>query len=237
MKKERVTINQIIAGALLKFGKLDSVDISLLIDSISNVCEVVNDTEPGEEYFLMADGSVILNYEYINRMHSAINNTRLERIQGDIVKKYLDNLVLEEFVLRKIKLLGLGCVPKDDIIHSFSVNQIYALCGLHQDRCVGDYCHKDSVYGDYEAIMLTKRGELYLFLSDNKRAVESFVKRLKINGYNELLLDAFLITQDLQQDAKDILKLDRFVDFCDEYGKTTKTSGYSRVRIPKKTII
>ena len=76
-----------------------------------------------------------------------------------------------------------------------------------------------------------------MFLSDNKRAVESFVKRLKINGYNELLLDAFLITQDLQQDAKDILKLDRFVDFCDEYGKTTKTSGYSRVRIPKKTII
>ena len=43
MKIEKVTINQIFAGALLKFGCLDSVDMTLLMGDIQNICEVSDD--------------------------------------------------------------------------------------------------------------------------------------------------------------------------------------------------
>lgn len=241
MKKVRVMFNQLIAGALLKFGKLDSVDITLLMQGISSIAEVVNnDSERINEYFVMGNGSVILNDCYINKIYKKLNNTFLERMQGDFVKRYMDNLDIEEFVLRKIKLLNNGCVPKDDLIHTFSISQINTMVSLYEKGYIIDYWQEECIYDDYQAIELTKRGEVYLFLRDNKKKIDQFARLLRDNGYDEVLIQAFLITQDLERRPIDILTIDNFIAFCNEFDRCPYVSGdrkgCSRVRVPDNKI-
>lgn len=235
MTKEKATFNQLVSGAILKFGKVDSIDVTLLMYGINKESFVVSDeSELESDYFVMADSSLMLDEGYTRNANMMINNTLLERTQGDIVKRYLNNLNIEEFVLRKIKLLGVGCVTADDLINSFSIVQINILKGLYKKGYIMNYVQKDSEYGDYEAIKLTKRGELYLFLIDNKNDVEKFVRKLKANGYNALLVEAYLITQELSRSSLELLTLEKFLNFCDEYGIDPRKNKYSRTRCSQK---
>lgn len=235
MTKEKATFNQLVSGAVLKFGKVDSVDVTLLMYGINEESFIVSsECELESDYFVMADGSLMLDEGYTRNVNMMINNSLLERKQGDVVKRYLNNLNIEEFVLRKIKFLGDGCVTTDDLINSFSIVQINALKGLYKERYIMNYIHKDSEYGDYEAIKLTKRGELYLFLIDYKSEVEEFVRMLKAKGYNSLLLEAYLITQKLSRSSLEILTLENFLNFCDEYGFDPRMNKYSKIKVPKK---
>lgn len=230
MKKKKVTFNELIAGALLKFGKVDSVDITLLMNGISSVADVVNnDRDCMENYFIVSDGSVLLNDSYIKRMYKGINNVSLERMQGSVVKECLDNLDIEIFTLRKVGLLKNGLAPRDDVIHVFSVLQLYALKKLYQEGYVMDYWQDDSIYDDYLAITLTKRGMLQLFLLDNKKAIDRFASMLSNKSYNALLIQAFLITQNLDKHPVDILTLDNFMKFCNEFDLCPYASGEEQV--------
>lgn len=240
MEKAKVTFNQLIAGALLKFGKIDSADMTLLMYGINDSLELVdNEFECLDEYFVMADGSIMLNNSYVEKINKNINNNLLERMQGNAVKEYLDNLDMNVFVLRKIKLLGLGCVPKDDIIHCFSVKQIHVIAELYNKGYIIDYWHEECIYDDYQAIKLTKRGELEIFLVDNQKEITKFSRLLKKHGYDILLIQSFLITQDLEKSPLDILTIQKFMAFCNEfdrcpYAQTQEIKGYSKKKATSK---
>ena len=238
MKKELITFEELAVLSFLKFAKLDEIDMTLLIKSISSIADI-EIKDDSSEYFITKDGNVILEKSYIEKFNKNVDIELFENISGYAVQKYIGNINMREFVLRKIKLLGPGCVVKDDISNSFSIVQIRAINKLYQEKYIMDYWHKDDIYGDYEAIKLTKRGELELFLIDNQQEVSTFAKLLSHNGYNSLLIEPFLITQDLGKKSVEVLTLDNFIEFYNEYDVNPyidnfRQSNYSRKKVPEK---
>ena len=78
MKKEKITFDQLAAGALLKFGKLESTDMSLLIKEISKFADVELPEDINfEKYILMSDGSILLNEKYVYNFFHIIHQVLL----------------------------------------------------------------------------------------------------------------------------------------------------------------
>lgn len=237
MKKETITFDELAALSFLKFVKLDENDMTLLIRSIKDIANI-EIKDDSDEYFITSNGNVILEKSYIEKFNRNVDIELFENTSGYVTQSHILNLDMQEFVLRKIKLLGPGCVVKDDIFNSFSLIQVRAINKLYQERYIMDCCHKDEVYGDYQAIKLTKRGELRLFLIDNQQEISKFTQFLNENRYNSTLIESFLITQDLEKNPKEILTLDNFIIFCNEfdlnpYIENSKQTTYRRVRVPE----
>lgn len=238
MTKEKIKFDQLAVLSFLKFTKLDGVDMTILKKGMSEIVDV-EISDDNDNYFLMPDGTIILEPSYIDTFYKNVDSELFESVLGSKTYKYLDNINMLEFILRKIKLLGLGCVVKDELSDNFSSIQIRFLNLLYKEKYIMNYTHKDDTYGDYQAIKLTKRGELYLFLIDNKEEITQFSELLRNNGYNEILIEAFLITQDLELPAKDILTLDNFINFGATFDINLNIDhnekvGYSRIRTPLK---
>lgn len=238
MEKEKVKVEQLVAGLLLKFGKLDEFDLSLLIKDINKVffeeAYVELDYE-SENYYVMSDGTIILNPSYIKQVYKNINNNLLERTQGSVVKKCLDNLDIANFVLRKIKLMGSGCVVVDDLNSNFSVSQIGVMTNLYADDFIVDYVHKDVLYGDYSAIKLTQKGEVSCFLSTYSDEVAEFARILERFRYDSALIPEFLMTQNLSKPVQEILMSTKFLTYCCNCGKSPYIEGmdpYVKKRVP-----
>lgn len=228
MKKAIVTYNQLAAGALLKFGKLDSVDMSVLIEQISKDVEFVNNDS--NNYFVIRNNNVELDSKYFEGVPQEIIGGFLMRIQGDLVKQYFNNFEVMELVLRKIKLLN----NKRCIVDNFGASQLRALYWLYHERCI---CGK-GIEKDF-TMELTKRGELYLFLIDNRKYVEQFLELLKANELSDLLFDAYLMSCDLNSNVEDIFRLDRYMEFCltpyeQPLDLTEREYSYKKVKIPTK---
>lgn len=236
MKKEKITFEQLSVLSFLKFARLDGYDMTLLMNELSDIAEVELD-DATDDYFLMADGTIMLSESYVERIYKNVDSELFDSIQVMSIHKYLDNIDMLGFVLRKIKLLGEGFVIKDDVVNNFSGSQINAINQMYQKGYIMDYWEEDAIYDDYQAIKLTKRGELYLFLDDNQKEINDFMVLLREKGYDENLLQAFLITQDLERRPGEILTLSNFLDFCNEYDRCpyasdNKNSGYRRVLKP-----
>ena len=84
-----------------------------------------------------------------------------------MLDRYFKNMDMDMFVLRKIKLLGDRCVLRDDLIHNFSVVQLYSLWNLYNNGYVEDYLLEDSEYGDYKVVRISKLVFLKLFMDEN----------------------------------------------------------------------
>lgn len=236
MKKQIISFHQLAALSFLKFGKLDGIDMTLIMRECSDIV-TVELLDESDDYFLMNNGRIMLEENYIKRFNKNVDKGLFEEISWNIIQKYLDNIDMYGFVLRKIKMLNPCCADDDEILKNFCLLQIKILKKLYQDGYVMDYLMNDSVYGDYEVIKSTKRGELYLFLVEYKNDVDNFRMLLRDNGYNTVLIDAFLITQDLSMDIGEILTLDNFVSFYGEYDVNSYLadvckSGYKKVKVP-----
>lgn len=229
--KKKVTLEQLMAGALLKFGKIDSVDMVLLMGGIFNTCELVDDKS---NYFTLVNGTVVLNEDYVNKFYQVDNDILLEKLQGSIIKEYMDSLDVLEFVLRKIKLYGNGGINLDNIKNIFSEKQLDIIDELYEKGYIINYFYEESIYDDYMSVKFTKKAEVYLFMKDNNNIINEFINYLKKSGYNYLLLEDFLISQDLDINIKNILTVENFLLFCSTYdrdGYYVQRENYSRARL------
>ena len=237
MNKQLITFDQLAALSFFRFGKLDGVDMTLLIKGTRDIVEVELRDET-DDYFIMTDGMIMLEKSYIQRFNKNVDRELFDGIPGSAIQKYLDNIDIVEFVLRKIKLLYPCCVSEDELGNNFSSLQMRIMKKLYQEGYIMKYLQDDPVYDDYQAVKLTKRGELYLFLVDNKIEIDKFRNLLDENGYNSVLVDSFLITQDLSREVNEILTLDNFITFFGEYdvnpyAEDVCKSSYGRVRVPR----
>lgn len=235
MRKEKISFEQLTAGALLKFGKVDSVDMTLLMGGIHNTYELINDEyDYINDYFILVNGNVVLNEKYVRRFYQYTNSEILEKMQGNVLKKYMDNLNISEFTLRKIKLLGLGCVVKDALEETFSEIQMGTIVELYEKGFIEDYIQEDARYGDYEAVRITQEGKLHLFKIDNKMVIDDFLNTIRCNGYNDDRFDEFLLEQDLDLNCYKILTSKNYSEFCWKRLKKPKTLDYSRSKKDSK---
>ena len=234
MERQLITFDQLAALSFLRFGKLDGVDMTLLIQEFDDIVSVELDDE-SDDYLIMKNGIILLNDSYVQKINKNVNKELFEKILGCNIQRYLDNIDMYKFILKKIKMLNPCCSDEEDVLRNFSLLQIRFLKKLYQERYVMNFLQRDSINGDYYVIKLTKRGELYLFLKDYSNEIEKFKVFLDNNGYNSVLLEAFLITQDLSLNVTEILRLENFITFFGEYDVNPYASDlyrseYKRVR-------
>lgn len=195
---EKITLEQLLAGAILKFKWVDSLDITLLTGGLKNrvVLDEVGDLSKYIQHFLnivsLKDNltldsniSPIKENPYSLRKH-------LEQKQGDIVKEYLSSLDMNMFVLRKIKHLPL--INMADLKYMFNEVELTAISELFAMGLITSVWNDDLPYEDYEELVLTKQGEVELYLIDSQSSVESFVSVLESRGFDSSLLKDFLAT-------------------------------------------
>lgn len=216
MEKRRVTFEQIAAGALLKFGKLESSDITLISKELSKYAVIDFDDDSTDKYFVMNDGSILLNEKFVHNFYGKMYDSLIELVQGSIVEKYFSNLNMSEYVLKKIKLIGLGFVLPEGLKDIFSKRQIEVIEELYNREFIENYMHEDLIYGDYEAIRVTKKGEVALFYAKNRKKINIFLSVLREVGYDDKFISHYLLNQDLSLSCDDILSIDRFTLYCEK---------------------
>ena len=140
--------------------------------------------------------------------------------------KYLKHIDIVEFILRKIKLMENGGLPIDELKVSFGY-QINLLESIYKDDLISLYEYKDSDYDDcFISLKLTKRGNLYLYLIDNREKVDKFFNMLEELGCNQDIFNEFLLSQDLEKNVDKILMVNNFMDFCHERGFNVLAMNY-----------
>lgn len=191
-----VTLENLVAGAILKFGFVDSLDMTLLMSGMKN--KIVYQKITGLAKYIDYDkNQICLQQGYALDTNLRDNEDKpfllkdyLYLKQGSIVKKYLETLNLKQFVLRKIKLLF--SVRKDNLNNLFNEVELATLGELFALGLITEKWNDDVPYEDYEEVVITKQGEVELFLIDNAVSVQAFEQTLESFQYDSSLLRDFL---------------------------------------------
>ena len=215
---EKVGLERIIAGGILKFGKIDSADVSLIVKDIDKVFEVDIDRERMDKYVVISDGCILLSDRYMEKIYRNINNRKLEKLSVGMLERYFDNMDVMNFVLRKVMFLGEGNVPKDDLIHNFSVIQLCALWDLYNGGYVEDYMQEDCMYGDYRAVRVSKLGMVKLFMDENQIKIDNFYKDIIANEIDGRYIQKYLMEMDLDDNIDSLLDVGRYLCVIESLG-------------------
>ena len=65
--------DRILAGSILKFGKVDSADITLIVRDIDKVFEIDIDREAMDKYVVISNGDILLCDGYMDGIYKNIN--------------------------------------------------------------------------------------------------------------------------------------------------------------------
>lgn len=212
---DKVMFESILAGGILKFGKVDSADMSLIVKDIDKVFEVELDKESMDKYVVISNGDILLSDKYMDKVYANINSRKLEELSVGMLERYFANLDMMNFVLRKVNFLGEGNIPKDDLIYNFSVVQLCELKNLYNEGYVEDYMQEDCMYGNYCAIRVSKLGLVKLFMDDNQKDIDNFYKNILVNDLDVQFIQDYLMNINLEDDLNSILDVDKYLVYVD----------------------
>lgn len=115
MRKE-VEFKSVVAAAILKFGKLDNVDISMILEDLERLsidvteCYYLEETrkfiEIRKDGFLTLKDTITLD-EFIDESDITVK-AELQKVVTEEARKYFDGIDVEEFKRRKLELLKVG---------------------------------------------------------------------------------------------------------------------------------
>ncbi len=248
MAKTILYTEQLIAGALLNFERVSSLDISLLTKDFLKRCPDYELSDMELDYlkdYVEVEGSNIslkngLNLNsYVPQNESNLRK-RLEQIAGARIRKYFQEFNIEEFMLRKIE--HYANIREDNVDSIFCKAQQDELKKLYEKGYLTTTWQDDAIYNDYREIKLSCFGKLKLFKIDNAEEIKRFIEILKSMRYDTNLLDDFLIKQDLDMPVWSVLDLVKLNEFCSCYDRTITEEGTSsinfiRLQSDKKTIL
>lgn len=238
IEKENISYESLLAGALIRFGKVDENDMTILID----------------EFYAMYGIDISKGYvfsQYFNcdkGVYSVTGDTELERldskvklgeVQGNKVKSFIGCINPEVLALRKVELL---CGVKKDSVQGFNFEEFVAISKAMNENYLTIIWNDDVPHNDYEEIVITQRGRVRLFMLDYCSEIEEFRKLLDESGYDSNLIYDFLMSQDLSLGVYEILNLDSFIDYCNVYDRNRyaskrisegKNKGVGYKKVPK----
>ncbi len=206
-----MNLEQLIAGALLKFnGELDNVDL-IILNKLINVDIKGESFKIIDKYFNIENNKIFFKegidfdtLDYAVKIKDVLNF-----IQGEYFKNFYNNLDLKEFVLRKVKYLE--HIRKENINDTFNRKEYNIFLELLQAGLLMiPWIQDGTIYGDYEAVTLSKEGEVYLYIKDNQEQINLFKSELISNGYNPDLLFMYLATKNLDSDFRNIFDIESF---------------------------
>ncbi len=200
MKKDKITFNELLIGALINLKQVDVLDMVILIDKVSYMYE---DSKLGfiKRYITVSDGIIYLK-QVVDRM-TLEDMMNLE--QGENVRLLFRELNRELFVLKKIKLLTDERFKK--YYYAFGAEELAIINELYQKGMV---VLSNTSVGKYD---LTKKGEVAYFMDEFEEDIQKFVYELNLRNMNALFLEEYLNTVDLNDRVRYILDRERYSDF------------------------
>ena len=230
MTKKKLKMEQLIAGAILKFGNVSSLDISLLEKDFSLKYP---DTELGPiqfddlfSYIEINNGIISLTCDLDEEFKKKLNT-----IAGKTVNEYFDKFDMEEYVLRKIE--HIDGVKEEEISKKFGKNQKDTIEQLVEKGLLESVWVKHCVYDDYKEVRLSTKGNVKLFKLDYAKEVNRFIEMLRALRYDVTLLDDFLSTQDLSLSVWNVLNLEKLIEFCNTYDRAINEENASQILFKK----
>lgn len=219
-KKSEISYESLVAGALIRFDKVDETDMEVLISEAYAMYGIYVDKKNiFNPYIKSNKGSFAVAGEIEEERFDA--KVKLGEIQGDKVKALVGCINPETLVLRKVELLGM--INKDEV-SKFNVDEIVAISKALNENLLTIRWNSDLIPNDYEEIYLTQLGRMRLFYLDYSAEIEEFEKMLGSEGYDSSLISDFLMTQNLTLGVYEVLNLDNFFNFCNTYDRNRYAS-------------
>ena len=216
IKSKTMNSEQLYAGALLKFGWLDNIDMIIILDSIKNHSDIQyvrmgNRKSEIYKYMQIDYGVTALypNYTLDTKVGSKVYGVitlrrKLELMMNEDAKEYFNSIDLYWFVLKKVNYMA-------------SINgtcDIEAFNPLEQsiifDLLSQGLLTRETSEGEEFDLNITNIGKVYLFKKDNKNLVDQFKMALMNLEYREDYLDRYLLTQNLNNNVSEILDVEKF---------------------------
>ena len=221
----KINLEELIAGAILKFRVLDSLDMTLLITKLAGIAEVNQKISELSKYIQYSGGYIHIKPNLSLDSNISLDENKyyslkqlLENKQKGFVKEYLDELNLTTFVLKKIKMLSI--VKKDDLSKLFNKVELSVIYQLIDLGYLIVSWNDEVPYEDYQEVLIAKQGEIELFLEDNAQDVSKFISFLNEKGYDVSLIRDFLSTiPDLEQYCLNENSISHFEYFCSLYDR------------------
>lgn len=219
-----ITLEQLIAGAILRFESIDKEDIKLLIEELKNNRIIINNENKElyiKEYITFKDG-VYRFRDGINKDTLIAENYSVEKefqnVATTVVLNVLFNMDIDLFTLKKIRNLN----NKKEAKSHFNAREQRSIIGLVQNNLISVSWKNLSVLDEDQIYTLTKRGEVVLFMSENKEKMEELYRLFERMRYSTKLIPEFLETTDLNAFKVGVETLIDFEAFCSHYGENSK---------------
>lgn len=229
MEKVKVSFENMLAGLLLRFGKVSMTDLKIVQDDLYNRYGVLM-SPFALDYRGISNVIMKVGDSYYPIMKDDVK-TVLEDKQGEFMKSYLAELNVADMVLLKIN--ELGAVPEYLMGTVFNDEQEKEVSKLVDDLKVIYVWNNDVPYDDYQELQLTSFGVSRVFELQYREQIEEFKELLKSSGYDVNLLPDFLRAQDFSRDVYDILNLDNFLYYCNVYDRAARVEEQKGERLIK----
>ena len=229
MEKVKVSFENMLAGLLLRFGKVSMTDLKIVQDDLYNRYGVLM-SPFALDYRGISNVIMKVGDSYYPIMKDDVK-TVLEDKQGEFMKSYLAELNVADVVLLKIN--ELGAVPEYLMGTVFNDEQEKEVSKLVDDLKVIYVWNNDVPYDDYQELQLTSFGVSRVFELQYREQIEEFKELLKSSGYDVNLLPDFLRAQDFSRDVYDILNLDNFLYYCNVYDRAARVEEQKGERLIK----
>ena len=210
-----ITFAELIAGALLKFeGKIDTLDLSLLISMINEPFTFSNTSNNNNEVAEFRDNKYQLKEGYT--LNTTLNSNLsiadyLKNIAQPHTLNFLQEIDLTYFVLQKIN--HLGGISEDTLNTKLNKVELAECLRLINEGYLYTIWTKEAIYADYQSVVLSKKGEVYLFVKTYQREITNFQNELLAKGYNPDLIGVYLITKNLRRPFNEIFDISSFEYF------------------------
>lgn len=228
MIKNQIAIKELMAGALLYFGRFTSIDISLIMRDFFKMnpnFSIGNYTLDELKNYIKKENDVFyINY---NLKNGSRIDSDLKSMMSINTAKYFSDFNIEEFTLRKIAFYS--NIAEENVNSFFSSVEEAVIEELIKKGYLVSRWEECSIYDDYKVIELSKLGKLKLFKIDNACLLSEFIKLLNTMRYDTSILDDFLLTQDLDLPASSILNINQLEKFSKTYDRALSGNGVSEI--------
>ena len=221
MKKNKITFENMLAGLLVRFGKVNMIDLRVVQNDLFNRYGILMSLF-AIDYRGITNHMKKLGDNYYP-IDSEDSRQVLEEKQGQAMKDYLTILNVEDLVLLKIN--DVGTIPEHLISTMFSDEQLQVLTKLEEELKIVYVLKDDVPYDNYREIQLTNYGRATSFELEYREQVDEFRELLKSEGYDVNLIPEFLSVQDFNRDVYDILNIDNFLLYCSKYDRVATASS------------
>lgn len=214
-----IKYEQLVAGALIKFGTIKLEDIELLKIMARKKDILCDDRD--KLYKLMLTNQIVITDNDISLAKKYDENSpeisELKNIATQEVNNFFDKLDLEYYVLRKIQ--HKEAVNKDLLSAEFSPIECEIIEELIEKQMLTTTWNDDIPHDDYLEIKLSPKGKAKIFCDDHCEAITDFEDELESKCFNKNLLPEFLLEQDLTDTPTSILTIENFIRFCHKYDR------------------